>query len=252
RRLARQNTRPAYRILVGCCHGIASTPTWACSRSEFHRPSTIRTAGRMAPTRGSQAKPARRQSTLGPAFFKSSAANASATRAQTSVRAKTKGHASATVVSDRVQTDVLLAVQPVHLNNILTRQKNHEYRKYRLRDGVERLWLYETRGTRERTGSAAITHIATIPPNVRHTPGTVPEEPFGMGNSEFNAGMKQSRYGYPIMELYELARPITLGEMKTAWGMGGAPMGWCYVKEPMWQDRWGEEKGRDTRVKRVF
>jgi hypothetical protein len=73
-----------------------------------------------------------------------------------------------------------------------------------------------------------------------------------MGNSEFNAGMKQSKYGYPIMQLHELVRPVTLGEMKMAWGMGSAPMGWRYVNEAMWQDRWGEEEGRGTRVKRVF
>lgn len=45
---------------------------------------------------------------------------------------------------DRVLTDVLLSIKPVHLANIVSRQKNHEYRKYRLRDGVTRLWLYET------------------------------------------------------------------------------------------------------------
>lgn len=95
-------------------------------------------------------------------------------------------------------------------------------------------------------------HIATIPFDVRHTPGTVPEEPFGIGNAEFNAGKKQSKYGYPIMELYRLVKPIPLAEMRTVWGMGGAPMGWCYVKKPMWQDRWGEEQGRDKRVSRVF
>lgn len=58
---------------------------------------------------------------------------------------------------DRVESDVLLAIQPVHLRNIAARQKNHEYRKYRLKDGVERLWLYETRGTRGDPGRAAIT-----------------------------------------------------------------------------------------------
>ena len=45
---------------------------------------------------------------------------------------------------DRVLSDVLLSIKPVHLANIVSRQKNHEYRKYRLQDGVSRLWLYET------------------------------------------------------------------------------------------------------------
>lgn len=59
--------------------------------------------------------------------------------------------------------------------------------------------------------------------DLRRTPGTVPEEPWGIGIADFNAGTKQSKYGYPILELYQLVKPITLGEMKTTWGMGGPP-----------------------------
>jgi hypothetical protein len=44
----------------------------------------------------------------------------------------------------RSSTDVLLAIKQQHLANIISREKNHEYRKYRLKDGVSRLWLYET------------------------------------------------------------------------------------------------------------
>ncbi|KAF4447830.1 hypothetical protein F53441_8696 [Fusarium austroafricanum] len=102
---------------------------------------------------------------------------------------------------DRVLTDALLSIKPVHLANIVSRQKNHEYRKYRLRDGVTRLWLYETS---DGGGRSSITHIAVIPASERRTPGSVPTEPFGIGNAEFNAGLKQSKYGYPILELYEL------------------------------------------------
>ncbi|RKK08165.1 hypothetical protein BFJ69_g16302 [Fusarium oxysporum] len=69
---------------------------------------------------------------------------------------------------------------PVHLANIVSRQENHEYRKYRLRDGVTRLWLYETS---DGGGRSSITHIAVIPASVRHTPGSVPTEPFGIGNA---------------------------------------------------------------------
>ncbi|CEJ82424.1 hypothetical protein VHEMI02488 [[Torrubiella] hemipterigena] len=93
-------------------------------------------------------------------------------------------------VPERIHSDVLIAIQPVHLQNIVTRKKNHEYRTYRLKDGVERLWLYETRGTRRDPGHAAITHIATILSTIRGASGTVPEEPHGIGNSDFNAGLK--------------------------------------------------------------
>jgi hypothetical protein len=56
-------------------------------------------------------------------------------------RSSSKSEASA---DNRVMTDVLMAIKPVHLKNIASRQKNHEYRKYRLRDEVTRLWFYET------------------------------------------------------------------------------------------------------------
>ncbi|KAK4236811.1 hypothetical protein C8A03DRAFT_35286 [Achaetomium macrosporum] len=150
---------------------------------------------------------------------------------------------------DRVLTDVLLAIKPVHLANIASRQKNHEYRKYRLRDGVTRLWFYETG---DEGGRSAITHIAVIPASVRRTPGSVPTEPFGIGNDDFNAGRKESKYGYPIVELYELVKPVRLTEMKRSWGLG-APMGWRYVGSDLWEDRWGgDHKNRDSKVRKVF
>ncbi|KAJ0163210.1 hypothetical protein CTA2_3343 [Colletotrichum tanaceti] len=164
---------------------------------------------------------------------------------------KSKSKSKLVTASDRVTTDVLLAIKPVHLANIITRQKNHEYRKYRLRDEVTRLWLYETREGGQ--GRSSITHIAVIPASVRRTPGTVPAEPFGIGNDDFNAGRKQSKYGYPMLELYELVQPVTVAELKSRWGMGGAPMGWRYLTADLWQDRWGDDdQGRGDKVTRVF
>ncbi|KAI1403216.1 hypothetical protein F4819DRAFT_236711 [Hypoxylon fuscum] len=164
--------------------------------------------------------------------------------------AKAKSHSKTKAEpDDRVLTDVLLSIKAVHLANIVSRQKNHEYRKYRLRDGVERLWLYETA---EGGGKTSITHIAVIPDSVRHVPGSVPTEPFGIGNEDFNAGLKQSKYGYPILELYELVKPVTLAEMKSKWAMGTAPMGWRYVGSELWKDRWGESSDREDKVKKVF
>ncbi|KAF5582217.1 pisatin demethylase cytochrome P450 [Fusarium pseudocircinatum] len=142
-----------------------------------------------------------------------------------------------------------VAIKPEHLANITSREKNHEYRKYRLKNGVSRLWLYETGS---RGGRSSITHIAVIPPNTRHEPGSVPTEPFGIGNQDFNAGRKESKYGYPILELYELVDSVTLNEMKTRWGMGGAPMGWQYVASDLWEDRWGEDEERSEKVKKLF
>jgi len=35
-----------------------------------------------------------------------------------------------------------------------------------------------------------------------------------MKNEDFNAGLKQSKYGYPILELCALVTPVTLRGMK--------------------------------------
>jgi hypothetical protein len=59
--------------------------------------------------------------------------------------------------AERVSTDHLLAIKPEHLANIVSREKNHEYRKYRLEDGVSRLWLYETGSD---GGSDSITYVS--------------------------------------------------------------------------------------------
>ncbi|KAJ3475490.1 hypothetical protein NLG97_g9440 [Lecanicillium saksenae] len=202
----------------------------------------------MAPRTTSNPLAPLRQTTLNPTLFKKK--GASSTSASTS-SAKKPRRAATVDASDRVQSDVLMAIQPAHLQNIASRKKNHEYRKYRLQDGVERLWFYETKGTRHEPGQAAITHIAIIPSNERRTPGTVPEEPHGIGNADFNAGLKKSKYGYPVLQLYRLVKPVKLEEMKSSWGLS-APMGWSYVRKNLWEDRWGEEKGREERVKRVF
>ncbi|KAJ5633962.1 hypothetical protein N7528_001804 [Penicillium herquei] len=206
----------------------------------------------MAPTR-SPPKASLTQTTLKDSFTRSSALTTSnnanrVTKKQSPAKSKPKKKSSSST-SENEKTDVLMAIKPIHMANIASRQKNHEYRKYRLRDGVTRLWFYETGDGGK--GRASITHVAVIPESTRHTPGSVPTEPFGIGNEDFNAGLKQSKYGYPIVELYELVRPVTLKEMKDQWGMG-APMGWQYVPPNLWEDRWGKDEDRVDKVKKLF
>ncbi|KAI0183282.1 hypothetical protein EV127DRAFT_352988 [Xylaria flabelliformis] len=69
--------------------------------------------------------------------------------------AKTKSRSKLNAGSaDQVETDTLLSIKSVYLTNIISRKKNHEYRKYRLHGGVERLWRYETA---DKGGKSAIT-----------------------------------------------------------------------------------------------
>ncbi len=91
----------------------------------------------------------------------SSAKSTIGSPAKQTTRSPAKPTKSPSKGADRVLTDVLLAIKPIHLGNIVSRQKNHEYRKYRLRDGVARLWLYET--GEGGAGRAAITYVQYLP-----------------------------------------------------------------------------------------
>ena len=57
------------------------------------------------------------------------------------------------VDENRALTDVVLCIKPEFTKLIAERRKNYEYRKYRLKDSVTRLWLYETAPT------SAITYV---------------------------------------------------------------------------------------------
>ncbi|KAB8070202.1 hypothetical protein BDV29DRAFT_160707 [Aspergillus leporis] len=97
--------------------------------------------------------------------------------------------------------DILMSIRPEHMNNIAAKSKNHEYRRYLLPSTVRHIWLYTT---------APISRIEYVA-RVSHgkTPGEVPEDG-GIGNADFNAGKKVSKYAYEILDLWRLNEPISL------------------------------------------
>jgi hypothetical protein len=48
---------------------------------------------------------------------------------------------------ERVYTDAVLPIKQEFIDLIVARKKNHEYRAYKIRDTVERIWLYTTTPT---------------------------------------------------------------------------------------------------------
>ncbi|KAI0629704.1 hypothetical protein C8Q77DRAFT_1065714 [Trametes polyzona] len=124
---------------------------------------------------------------------------------------------------NRVLTDVLLSIKPEFTKLISERKKNHEYRKYKLKDSVVRLWLYETAPT------SAITYVMeTTTPRV---PGEV-KDPSGIGNDDFDKGLKVSKYGYPVTGLYKLKKPISTAELKEQFDIA-VPQGWRYATKQL-------------------
>src|SRR5262249_31055281 len=102
-------------------------------------------------------------------------------------------------------TDILLAIKPQHMHSICNRSKNFEYRKYRLPPSTLRIWFFET------TPVQAITFVATIGPV--HVPGQV-QDPTGLGNDDFDAGLKKSKFGYPIYSIHYLPYPVSTSQLQ--------------------------------------
>lgn len=143
---------------------------------------------------------------------------------------------------ERVWTDVILAIKPMYSALIQTREKNHEFREYKLRPDVMRLWLYESAPTCAITYAFPSRHQRYLQPRTyticRHvvetispkTPGDI-RDSSGTGNDAFDAG-EGSRYAYPIRALYRLNEPLKRQQLQNAYGMK-SPRGFCYASRQM-------------------
>ncbi|KAH8832507.1 hypothetical protein DL96DRAFT_1417353, partial [Flagelloscypha sp. PMI_526] len=121
---------------------------------------------------------------------------------------------------------ILISIKPIHMNRISARTKNHEFRKYLIPNAVKRMWLYVS------SPDQTLRYIATISHGKK--PGEVEDED-GIGNADFNAGLKESGFAYEVKELYELQQPIPLKDMQDKYG-ATFPQRYTYVLEAMIQD----------------
>ena len=119
-------------------------------------------------------------------------------------------------------TDIFMSIKPEHIANIASRLKNHEYRRYSLPPSVRRIWFYTS------APISSIHYVARV--SRGKVPGQVPEDG-GIGNEDFNAGKKVSKYGYEILELWKLERPISLQQAKEMGYLKGPPQKYCWVPQ---------------------
>jgi predicted transcriptional regulator len=125
-----------------------------------------------------------------------------------------------------VRTDIIIAIHPKHVSNIVSRVKDHEYRKYLIPSSVLRIWIYET------SPASAIKYVAQISPGKR--PGEITNS-LGLRNAEFNEGKLEHivKYAYEIQNLLATPSPWTLQDLKAKGWLNGPPQKYCYVKESM-------------------
>ncbi|KAJ5729021.1 uncharacterized protein N7483_003529 [Penicillium malachiteum] len=122
-------------------------------------------------------------------------------------------------------SDVILAIRDPDMDQIVCGDKNYEFRKYRLKPTVKRIWFY-------RTASHCITHVCDASSARTRNPGDTPLEEDGLGNFEFNnrhPDWDGYDFAYKMITVRELCQPITLGEMKESHGFKFAPRGLVYL-----------------------
>ncbi|KAJ5769917.1 uncharacterized protein N7511_001968 [Penicillium nucicola] len=118
--------------------------------------------------------------------------------------------------------DVFMSIKPEHMNNIVSLTKNHEYRSYLLPSDVQRIWFYTTKPIQR------IEYVVYI--SRGKVPGQVPEDG-GIGNAEFNAGMKNSNYAYEILKIWKLEQPVDLEQAIKFGFFKGPPQKYTWVSE---------------------
>lgn len=134
------------------------------------------------------------------------------------------------------RSNIFMSIKPEHMANIASGAKNHEYRRYLLPSSICYIWFYTT------APISAIQYVAHI--SYGKAPGEVPEDG-GLGNADFNAGKKQSKFGYEILALWKLEQPITLRLAISRGFIKGPPQKYAFVSKQVCGE-WELEK--QTRV----
>ncbi len=117
-------------------------------------------------------------------------------------------------------SDIVISIKPKFVNLIKAGQKNYEFRKYIPKKGVNKLWIYTSSPICSIEYVADIDSIITYPEHILEK---------GVGNDDFNRGLKQSKHAYHIQHLYRLKNPLMLERLKAEFGFT-APQSYFYLE----------------------
>lgn len=116
--------------------------------------------------------------------------------------------------------DVVMSIKPQFVDLIQKGQKNYEFRKYIPKKGLRRLWIYTS------SPICSLEYVADIDTIITY-PECILEQ--GIGNKEFNCGLKKSKHAYHIQHLYRLGTPLKLDRIRTEFGFT-APQSYFYLE----------------------
>jgi len=113
-----------------------------------------------------------------------------------------------------------MSIKEIHINRIVNKQKNHEFRNYIPKNKIDKIFVYVPTPVKQ------LKYILEVASQVK-APQKIDED--GIGNKEFNLGSK-CKYAYPINHVYEIENPIMLEELKNKFGFT-APQAFAYASK---------------------
>jgi len=131
-----------------------------------------------------------------------------------------------------LRSDILMSIKPEHMSNIVSRKKNHEFRKYLISEDIKRIWFYVS------SPDQHLRYIAVI--SKGKAVGEIEDET-GLGNVEFNKELKESKYGYEILHLYQILTPLSSSSLKSSHSIS-PPQRYPYVPKTLFDEVvWDEQ-----------
>ena len=115
--------------------------------------------------------------------------------------------------------EIFLSIKPKFAKLISTREKTYEFRKYKPKEPVTKIWFYIINPV------AVLKYIAEVREPIEY-PTQIPEN--GIGNADFNNGLKVSKFAYSILHLDELTEGIPLNVLKSQFNFN-PPQGFVYT-----------------------
>ncbi|KAI8848898.1 hypothetical protein BC829DRAFT_362268, partial [Chytridium lagenaria] len=95
--------------------------------------------------------------------------------------------------------DVLIITESDQVVPLRSGSKNFIFLSYLIPQRVQRLWIMEMK-------PKAALHIVVQTGTV-HLPGEITDN-VGLGNADFNKGLTEFQYAYPVHGVYELNKPL--------------------------------------------
>ncbi len=102
-------------------------------------------------------------------------------------------------------SEIFISLKPRFATIIEQREKDHEFRQYKPKHPVTKLWTYVSGDQSE------LRYVLEVDEPVEY-PDPVPAG--GIGNEEFNAGNKESTFAFPITHLHRIEDELPLSTLR--------------------------------------